>query len=87
MDENNDLTVQNSEEAEKEPKKDQSVFYWIRLFIGGYLIYLAWQLFSGILAGTAAGTTLVVCAIASGLFLLAGIGLIVWSLWLLSGRK
>ena len=98
MDENKELTPQTPEEdelipqtTEEEPeqkkKVDPSVFYWIRTFIGGYLVYLAWQLFSNILQGTAVGRDLVICAIAAGVFALVGAFLVVWSLWLLFGKK
>ena len=63
MDENKDLIPQEPEEPEQAPKKkiDPVVLYWIRTFIGGYLCYLAWQLFGSILHGTAVGRDAVIC--------------------------
>lgn len=89
MDENKDLIPQEPEEPEQAPKKkiDPVVLYWIRTFIGGYLCYLAWQLFGGILHGTAVGRDAVICGIAAGVFALVGAFLVVWSLWLLFGKK
>lgn len=88
MDEDKDLIPQEPEEPEEPKKKvDPTVFYWIRVFIGGYLCYLAWQLFGSILHGTAVGRDAVICGIAAGVFALVGAFLVVWSLWLLFGKK
>lgn len=73
MDENKELTPQEpEEEPEKKRKVDPNVLRGIRIFIGGYLIYLAYQLFDSIMKGTATGKSLIICAIAAGAFVLAG---------------
>lgn len=83
MDDNNDLIPQSSEEEPVEEKKDQTIFYMIRLLIGGYLIYLSYQLFTG----DAQGTARVICMIAAVIFVLAGAAFIAWSIKRLLDRK
>lgn len=85
MEEPNDRMTPDPQPSEKKP--DPTLFYWIRAFVGGYLVYLAWQLFADIRAGTASGTSLIVSGIAAAVFALAGLGLVGWSLWLLFGKK
>ncbi len=84
MDEQN-IDHQTPEEPAKKPNMD--AFYLIRILIGGYLIYLAWGLASGIFQGTTTGKALILCAIMAAVFALAGAGLIGWSLWLLMRKK
>lgn len=87
MDDQTERTTQTEEEAPEKPKKDMTTFYWIRTFLGGYLIYLAWQLLQSVLQGTAQGTIRIVSIIAAVVFVLAGGFLVAWSLKLLFGRK
>lgn len=84
MDDNKDLIPQIPEEEPQEETKDQAFFKLIlRLVIGGYLIYLAFQLFTG----DAQGTARVICMIAAVIFVLAGAAFIAWSIKRLLDRK
>lgn len=79
------LSPEEQTPEEQSPKNtlNPQTSYLIRILIGGYIAYLGWELASGIFAGTLEGTKLIVCAIAAALFAIAGVGLVVWSLWLM----
>lgn len=82
MDELSERTPQTPEEEPEKKKKtvDPNTRRAIRILIGGYLVYLAYQLFDSIMKGTATGTSLVICAIAAGVFVIAGVYFVVSSL-------
>lgn len=71
------------EQSPKNSAQNSQPFYLIRILIGGYIAYLGWQLASGIFTGTLEGTKLIICAIAAAIFAIAGVGLVVWSFWLM----
>ena len=63
-------------EAEK-PARDQRKFLVIRIIVAAYIAYLGGDLLKSYLKGTA-GVGILIAAI---VFLLAGIGVVLWSLW------
>ena len=70
-------------EIKKQTLKQRQTWYLIRILTGAYLIYLAWQLGSGILSGTAKDN-IILLGIAAGVFGLVGVILIILdirSLW------
>ncbi|MBE6932878.1 MAG: hypothetical protein E7464_05830 [Ruminococcaceae bacterium] len=73
------------EEPEEAPVKKQNpqLSYTLRIIIGGYIAYLGWELASGIFEGTVVGKELIICGIAAAVFAICGVGLVVWSLWLM----
>lgn len=74
-----------TEEPEQEPVKKQNpqLSYTLRIIIGAYIAYLGWQLASGIFSGSVVGKDLIFCGIAAAVFAVCGVGLVVWSLWLM----
>lgn len=92
MDEQNqELMNQNQDEQlpgqEPERKTAPQISYTLRIVIGAYIAYLGWQLASGIFSGDITGTKLIICGIAAALFALTGVGLVVWSLWLMMKKQ
>lgn len=88
MDEQNqELMNQDQEEQlpehEPERKPTPQFSYTLRIIIGAYIAYLGWQLASGIISGSVTGTELIICGIAAAVFAVAGVGLVVWSVWLM----
>lgn len=89
MDEQNKELMEQDEELEQEPQKKQTpqISYTLRIIIGAYIAYLGWQLASGIFNDTLTGTKLIICGIAAAVFAICGVGLVIWSLWLMMKKK
>lgn len=73
------------EELDEAPAKKQNpqFSYTLRILIGAYIAYLGWELASGIFEGTVVGKELIICGIAAAVFAICGVGLVVWSIWLM----
>ena len=91
MDEQNKelLEQEQAEQPEQEPerKTNPQISYTLRIVIGAYIAYLGWQLASGIFSGDITGTQLIICGIAAAVFAVIGVGLVVWSLWLMMKKQ
>lgn len=87
MDEQNKelMEQEQDEQLEQEPERKTTpqISYTLRIVIGAYIAYLGWQLASGIFSGDITGTQLIICGIAAAIFAVIGVGLVVWSLWLM----
>lgn len=66
----------NENNKSKNPKLPTSIMLFLRIFIGGYLCYLAYQIMTG---GDTTANPIVVYVF-SVIFVIAGIGLIILSL-------
>ena len=73
-------------EIKKQTLKQRHTWYLIRIIMGAYLIYLAWQIGSGIITGMA-GDNVILLGIAAGVFALVGMVLIILNIRLLSKDK
>ena len=73
-------------EIKKQTLKQRQTWYLIRILTGAYLIYLAWQLGSGILSGMAEDN-IILLGIAAGVFGLVGVILIILDIRLLLTDK
>ena len=82
MDEEQKDLIQAPEE-EKPVRKDMTKFLIIRILVAGYVAYLGADLLKSYIKG-GAGVGILVAAI---VFLLAGIGVVVWSVWQLVKDK
>ncbi len=58
-------------------KKTTAMNLWLRIFVGGFLVYLAYTLVADM--GDVAGTDRVVFTIAGAVFAIAGAGIALWS--------
>ena len=66
----------------KQTLKQRQTWYRIRIVLGAYLIYLAWQIGSGIFSGMAKDN-IILLGIAAGIFALFGVALIILNIRLL----
>lgn len=91
MDEQNKelMEQEQDEQPEQAPerKTNPQISYTLRIVIGAYIAYLGWQLASGIFSGDITGTQLIICGIAAAVFAVIGVGLVVWSLWLMMKKQ
>ena len=89
MDEQKNELLNQDQEEQQEPERNSNpqISYMIRILIGGYVAYLAWELASGIFAGTLTGTKLIICGVAAAIFAICGVGLVVWTLWLMMKKQ
>ena len=76
MDEEQKDLIQAPEEEEK-PARDMRKFHIIRILVAGYIAYLGSDLLKSYIKGSA-GAGILIAAI---VFLLAGTGVVLWSVW------
>ena len=82
MDEEQKDLIQAPEEEEK-PARDMRKFHIIRILVAAYIAYLGSDLLKSYIKGSA-GVGILIAAI---VFLAAGIGVVLWSVWRLVKEK
>ncbi len=60
-------------------KKTTAMNLYLRIIVGGFLVYLAYTL--AIDLGNTSGNDTIIFAVAAGVFTLAGIGVVIWSIY------
>lgn len=60
-------------------KKTTAMNLYLRIFVGGFLVYLAYTLAIDI--GNASGNDLIIFGAAAVLFVVAGAGVVIWSIY------
>jgi hypothetical protein len=73
------MEMPGKKKSGKQTLKQRRNWYSIKIILGGYLIYLAWNLGSGIYSGQAKDNV-VLLGIAAGVFCIVGIALIILNL-------
>lgn len=82
MDEEQKDLIRTPEE-ERPVRRDMTKFHVIRILVAGYIAYLGADLLKSYVKGTA-GAAILVAAI---VFLLAGVGVVGWTVWqMVKGR-
>jgi len=71
-----------SKEIKKRTLKQRQTWYKIRIILGAYLIYLSWNIGTGIFSGNAKDN-IILLGIAAGVFVLVGVALIILNIRLL----
>ena len=81
MDEEQKDLIQAPEE--ETPARDMRKFHILRILVAGYIAYLGSDLLKSYLKGSA-GAGILIAAI---VFLLAGVGVVLWSVWRMVKEK